>query len=128
MALISCSWCEHDIIGNETHGRVKVDQAPKQCAKCRDCRDRRVQGDAPGAQEFDITVTPIQIEAAEPGMSLATIHGGHAILFQVESKHFSLKQGEQATITLQSEPVEGGDPLTISGPIGQMVARVTPKW
>lgn len=116
------------MISSEPHGRVKVDRPPKQCAKCRDCRDRRIKGEAEGAEEFDINVEPIPIEAARPGTSLVVLEGGHALLFQVENQHFEQKQGEPGVITLESERVDGGVPWKITGQLGQMVAKVTYKW
>jgi hypothetical protein len=126
MALITCSWCKHGIVNNETHGRIKVDQQPQQCADCGDCKARRMRGDAAGV-ENDITVTRIPIEQAEPGMSLVVKRGAHAHLFQIENKKFSWKKDVGTVFTLESEPVAGGAPWTIAGPPGTVVHRVTPK-
>jgi hypothetical protein len=123
-ALISCSWCDHGIIRNELHGRIKVDQPPKQCADCTECKARRLRGEAQGAED-DVSVKQIPIEQAETGMSLVVKRGGHAYLFQVEKKKFSYREGEGTVFTLESEPVDGGDPWVITGPPGTLVHRVT---
>lgn len=125
MALITCSWCKHGIVNNETHGRIKIDQQPQQCADCSDCKARRLRGAARGA-ENDVNVTKIPIETAQPGMSLVVKRGGHAYLFQVENKKYAFKQGEGAIYTLESEPVNGTR-WTIAGPPGTVVHRVTLK-
>jgi hypothetical protein len=41
MALIQCSWCNHDIVNNETHGRINIDGPVKECRDCRYCAERR---------------------------------------------------------------------------------------
>ena len=125
-ALITCSWCNHGIVRNELHGRIKIDQTPKQCADCSECKARRLRGDASGAED-DVDVTQIPIEQAETGMSLVVKRDGHACLFQVENKKFSYRAGKGTVFTLVSEPVDGGAPWVITGPRGTLVHRVTRK-
>lgn len=76
------------------------------------------------ALEDEVKIQRIPIEQAEPGMSLAVQRDGHAYLFQVENKKFAWKAGGGSIFTLESEPVDGGDPWVISGPPGTPVVRV----
>jgi hypothetical protein len=126
-SLVTCSWCSHGMVNNETHGRIKTDQQPNQCNDCSECRTRRMRGEAAGA-ENDVNVTPITIETAQPGMSLVVKQGGHARLFQVENKKFSYQQGEGTVFTLESERLAGGTRWSIAGPAGTVVHRVTRKY
>jgi hypothetical protein len=75
----------------------------------------------------DHDVTPTPIEQVQTGWSLIIRHDGHAILFQVENKKFNYTPDTGMVWTLESEPVEGGEPLRIQGPSGTVVNRVTRK-
>jgi hypothetical protein len=125
-ALITCSWCDHGMIGTENHGRIRIDERPKQCADCGECTARRLRGEAPGVED-DVSVVRIPIEQADTGMSLMVKRGAHAYLFQVEKKKFSYSPVAGSVITLESEPVDGGDPWVVSGPPGTPVIRVMRK-
>lgn len=77
--------------------------------------------------EGDLDVIAMPIELAETGMSLVVQQDGHAYLFQIENKKFSFKPAEGTIYTLESEPVDGGEPWKIVGPPGTIVHRVTRK-
>jgi hypothetical protein len=124
--LITCSWCDHSMIGIENHGRTRIDERPKQCADCGECKARRLRGEAPGVED-DVSVTRIPIEQADTGMSLMVKRGAHAYLFQIEKKTFSYSPDAGTVFTLESEPVDGGDPWVICGPPGTPVIRVMRK-
>lgn len=121
-----CSWCDHEMFGVEDHGRTRIDEQPKQCADCSECKERRLRGDAPGVED-DVSVTRMPIERVETGMSLVVKRGAHAYLFQVEKKTFSYSSDAGTVFTLESEPVDGGNPWVISGPPGTPVIRVIRK-
>jgi hypothetical protein len=75
--------------------------------------------------DYDVIPTPIQ--DVQTGWSLLIKHQGHAVLFQVEKKAFSYT-GQQGTVfTLESEPVQGGEPLRIQGPAGTITHRIVKK-
>lgn len=121
-----CSWCDHEMFGVEDHGRIRIDEQPRQCADCSECKARRLRGEAPGVED-DVSVARIPIEEAETGMSLMVKRGAHAYLFQVEKKAFSHSPDAGTVFTLESEPVDGGKPWVISGPPGTPVIRIMRK-
>ena len=47
MALISCSWCRHDVIQPDNHARWKPYEtdAPRRCVGCRFCDADREKAD-----------------------------------------------------------------------------------
>lgn len=78
------------------------------------------------SEDVDLVPTPIQL--VETGMSLLMIKDdGRPVLFQVENKKFSHKPDTGTVWTLESEPVEGGEPFVIQGPSGTMTHRIVRK-
>lgn len=85
-----------------------------------------MRGAAPGVED-DVSVIRIPIEQVETGMSLMVKRGSHAYLFQVEKKSISYSSDAGTLFTLESEPVDGGNPWVISGPPGTSVIRIMRK-
>lgn len=75
----------------------------------------------------DHDVVPTPIEEVQTGWSLVIKHEGHAVLFQVAKKKFSHDQAQETIWTLESDPVEGGEPLRIQGPAGTTTHRIVKK-
>jgi hypothetical protein len=75
----------------------------------------------------DYDVTPTPIEDVQTGWSLLIKHEGHAVLFQVEKKAYSYNGQQGAVWTLESEPVDGGEPWRIQGPPGTITHRIVKK-
>lgn len=76
-------------------------------------------------EDYDVVPTPI--EEVQTGSSLVVKHNGHAVLFQVENKKFSYTPEDGTVWTLESEPVDGGEPWRIQGPSGTMTHRILKK-
>lgn len=75
----------------------------------------------------NVDVVPLPIEEVQTGMSLLVKREGHAVLFQVENKKFKYTPTTGTVWTLESEPVDGGDPWVIEGPSGTTVHRIVRK-
>jgi hypothetical protein len=70
-------------------------------------------------------VSEIPIEEVQTGMTLVVERGGQQRLFQVENKKFKFKAGETPMFTVETEPVDGGEPWAIEGPAGTVLRRIT---
>jgi len=114
------------MFGVEDHGQTRLDEQPNQCVDCSECKARRLRGEAPGVED-DVSVVRIPIEEVETGMSLMVKRRTHAYLFPVEKKTFSYSSDAGTMFTLESEPVDGGNPWVISGPPGTPIIRVIRK-
>jgi hypothetical protein len=75
----------------------------------------------------DYDVVPTPIEEVQTGWSLAIKHEGHTVHFLVDKKKFSHNQAQGTLWTLESEPVEGGEPLRIQGPAGTTTHHIVKK-
>jgi hypothetical protein len=76
-------------------------------------------------EDYDVVPTPI--EEVQMGSSLLVKHGGQAVMFQVENKKFNYTPENGTVWTLESEPVDGGQPWCIQGPPGTMTHSIVKK-
>lgn len=76
-------------------------------------------------ENVELVATPI--EEVPPGSSLLIKHEGRPVLFQVENKKFSYTPESGTVWTLESEPVDGGEPWRIQGAPGMVTQRIVKK-